>query len=133
MLSGALTAGAQRSLAPRGEALASLRNAPAARRSSARATPPAALAAPQAAAGPAAPRSAATRTRLGSSDLMVSSCTLGSMTWGHQNTEAEAHEQLDYAFEREFSCFLELPIEAENSQPTNQSLSFTLLLLLQTA
>lgn len=26
-------------------------------------------------------------------------CTAGTMTWGEQNTEAEAHEQLDYYFE----------------------------------
>lgn len=35
--------------------------------------------------------------RLGDSDLMVSEICLGSMTWGKQNTEAEAHEQLNYA------------------------------------
>lgn len=26
-------------------------------------------------------------------------CCLGTMTWGKQNTEAEAHEQLSYAFD----------------------------------
>lgn len=26
-------------------------------------------------------------------------CCLGTMTWGRQNTEAEAHEQLSYAFD----------------------------------
>jgi aryl-alcohol dehydrogenase-like predicted oxidoreductase len=36
--------------------------------------------------------------RLGDSDLKVSAICLGSMTFGQQNTEAEAHEQLDYAF-----------------------------------
>ncbi len=30
-------------------------------------------------------------------DLKVSRVCLGTMTWGEQNTEAEAHEQLDYA------------------------------------
>ncbi|MBX9964663.1 MAG: aldo/keto reductase [Burkholderiales bacterium] len=30
-------------------------------------------------------------------DLDVSKVCLGTMTWGQQNTEAEAHEQLDYA------------------------------------
>jgi aryl-alcohol dehydrogenase-like predicted oxidoreductase len=30
-------------------------------------------------------------------DLNVSKVCLGTMTWGQQNTEAEAHEQLDYA------------------------------------
>lgn len=35
--------------------------------------------------------------RLGSSDLLVSEICLGTMTWGEQNTEREAHEQLDAA------------------------------------
>jgi aryl-alcohol dehydrogenase-like predicted oxidoreductase len=34
---------------------------------------------------------------LGSSGLQVSVICLGSMTWGEQNSEAEGHEQLDYA------------------------------------
>lgn len=37
---------------------------------------------------------------LGRSDLNVSSVCLGTMTWGTQNTEAEAHAQLDYAVSR---------------------------------
>jgi len=36
-------------------------------------------------------------TRLGNSDLTVSKICLGTMTYGDQNTEAEAHAQLDYA------------------------------------
>lgn len=35
--------------------------------------------------------------RLGESDLRVSAVCLGTMTFGQQNTEAEAHAQLDYA------------------------------------
>lgn len=35
--------------------------------------------------------------RLGRTDIMVSELCLGSMTWGTQNSEAEGHEQLDYA------------------------------------
>ena len=35
---------------------------------------------------------------LGKSGLRVSSVCLGTMTFGQQNSEAEAHEQLDYAF-----------------------------------
>lgn len=35
--------------------------------------------------------------QLGKTDLSVSKICLGTMTWGCQNTEAEAHEQLDYA------------------------------------
>lgn len=36
---------------------------------------------------------------LGNTELQVSRICLGSMTWGEQNSEAEAHEQLDFAFE----------------------------------
>ena len=35
--------------------------------------------------------------KLGSSDLNVSEFCLGTMTWGEQNSEREAHQQLDYA------------------------------------
>ena len=35
--------------------------------------------------------------RLGRSEIEVTDICLGSMTWASQNTEAEAHEQLDYA------------------------------------
>lgn len=38
--------------------------------------------------------------RLGRTDLYVPAITLGTMTWGQQNTEAQAHTQLDYAFEQ---------------------------------
>ena len=34
---------------------------------------------------------------LGMSDLQVSSLCLGTMTWGEQNTETEAHQQMDMA------------------------------------
>ena len=40
------------------------------------------------------------RRQLGQTDLMVSSCCLGTMTWGQQNTETEGHAQMDYALER---------------------------------
>jgi len=39
-------------------------------------------------------------TKLGNSALNVSKVCLGTMTYGDQNTEAEAHEQLDYALAR---------------------------------
>ena len=35
--------------------------------------------------------------QLGRTGIKVSKICLGTMTWGRQNTEAEAHEQLDYA------------------------------------
>ena len=40
------------------------------------------------------------KNTLGNSDLMVSSVCLGTMTFGEQNSEADAHSQLDYALER---------------------------------
>ena len=57
--------------------------------------------APRASASAVSPQAtakgAANRVRLGDSDLMVSECCLGTMTWGNQNTEAEAHAQLSHA------------------------------------
>jgi aryl-alcohol dehydrogenase-like predicted oxidoreductase len=40
------------------------------------------------------------KTLLGNSDLKVTKICLGTMTFGEQNTEADAHSQLDYALER---------------------------------
>lgn len=37
---------------------------------------------------------------LGKTDIKVSKICLGTMTFGEQNTEAEAHQQLDYALEQ---------------------------------
>ncbi len=37
---------------------------------------------------------------LGNTHLRVSLICLGTMTWGEQNTETEAHEQMDYAWEQ---------------------------------
>jgi aryl-alcohol dehydrogenase-like predicted oxidoreductase len=37
--------------------------------------------------------------RLGESDVQVSLIGLGTMTWGEQNTEQEAHAQIDYALD----------------------------------
>ncbi|ENX37288.1 NADP(H)-dependent aldo-keto reductase [Acinetobacter courvalinii] len=37
--------------------------------------------------------------KLGQTDIDVSVIALGTMTWGEQNSESEAHEQLDYAVE----------------------------------
>ena len=36
-------------------------------------------------------------TIIPNTDLKVSTICLGTMTWGQQNTEEQAHEQLDYA------------------------------------
>ncbi|HQR90680.1 MAG TPA: aldo/keto reductase, partial [Caulobacter sp.] len=39
-------------------------------------------------------------SELGRTGMMVSRCCLGTMTWGSQNSEDEAHAQMDYALER---------------------------------
>lgn len=38
-------------------------------------------------------------------DLKVSEICLGTMTWGNQNTESDAHEQMDYAVEQGINFF----------------------------
>ncbi len=39
-------------------------------------------------------------SKLPNTDIEVSKICLGSMTWGQQNTEAEGHEQIDYALDQ---------------------------------
>ena len=43
--------------------------------------------------------------KLGRSDLDISLIGLGTMTWGLQNTEAEGHEQMDYALDQGVNFF----------------------------
>ena len=49
--------------------------------------------------------------KLGRTDINVSSICLGTMTWGEQNTETEAHEQLDYSMAVSYT-HLTLPTKA---------------------
>ncbi|KAI3459514.1 hypothetical protein Pfo_016177, partial [Paulownia fortunei] len=42
--------------------------------------------------------------KLGDSDLVISEITFGTMTFGEQNTEEEAHELLSYSFERQINA-----------------------------
>lgn len=73
----------------------------------------------------AAENRAADRVVLGDSGLEVSECCLGTMTWGKQNTEAEAHQQLSYALDRGVN-FLDaaemypVPTEAETQGRTEE-------------
>ena len=60
-------------------------------------TTPHRAAAAASASSTAAIAGAANKVRLGDSHLLVSECCLGTMTWGQQNTEEEAHQQLSYA------------------------------------
>lgn len=45
------------------------------------------------------------KRRLGRTDIHVSSLSLGTMTFGEQNTEAEGHAQLDLALDRGINLF----------------------------
>ena len=44
-------------------------------------------------------------TKLPNTDIKVSKICLGTMTWGNQNTEAEGHEQMDYALDQGVNFF----------------------------
>lgn len=44
-------------------------------------------------------------TKLPHTDIEVSKICLGTMTWGNQNTEAEGHEQMDYAVDQGVNFF----------------------------
>lgn len=44
-------------------------------------------------------------TTLPNTDIKVSKICLGTMTWGNQNTEAEGHEQMDYALDAGVNFF----------------------------
>lgn len=43
--------------------------------------------------------------KLGRTDISVSQICLGTMTWGSQNSEAEAFEQMDYALDHDVNFF----------------------------
>jgi len=44
-------------------------------------------------------------TTLPNTDIKISKICLGTMTWGNQNTEAEGHEQMDFALEKGVNFF----------------------------
>jgi aryl-alcohol dehydrogenase-like predicted oxidoreductase len=63
--------------------------------------------------------------QLGRTQLKVSKICLGTMTFGQQNTEAEAHEQMDYALEQGINFFdtaelYAVPASAKNNGLTEQ-------------
>ena len=43
--------------------------------------------------------------KLGNTDLKVSTICLGTMTWGEQNTQKDAFEQMNYALDRGINFF----------------------------
>ena len=59
-------------------------------------------------------------TTLGNTDLKVSKICLGTMTFGEQNTEAEGHEQLDYALEQGINFIDTAELYAVPSNENNQ-------------
>lgn len=61
-----------------------------------------------------------TRRPLGNTDIEVSACCLGTMTWGEQNTEAEGHEQMDYAVLRGINFFDTAEMYAVPPRPETQ-------------
>lgn len=64
-------------------------------------------------------------SKLGRTGLDVSRVCLGTMTWGEQNTEEEAHDQMDYALERGVNFWdtaelYSIPIHAETQGNTER-------------
>ncbi len=62
---------------------------------------------------------------LGRTGMNVSVICLGTMTWGQQNTEAEGHEQMDYALDRDINFFdtaelYSIPPKAETQGSTER-------------
>ena len=63
--------------------------------------------------------------QLGRTEINVSAICLGTMTWGEQNTEAEAHEQMDYAVANGVNFFdaaemYPVPPKAETAHRTEE-------------
>ncbi len=61
--------------------------------------------------------------KLGRSDIDVSSICLGTMTWGEQNTEADAHDQLDYSLAHEVNFIDTAEIYAIPTKAKTQGLT----------
>lgn len=64
-------------------------------------------------------------SQLGRTGISVSRCCLGTMTWGSQNSEAEAHEQMDYALERGVNFWDTAEMYASPPTPETQGLTET--------
>jgi len=62
-------------------------------------------------------------SKLGRTGIDISRCRLGTMTWGSQNTEAEAHAQMDYAFERGVTFWDTAEMYASPPRPETQGLT----------
>ena len=63
--------------------------------------------------------------KLGKTDLKVSSICLGTMTWGEQNTQKDAFDQIDHAIDQGINFFdtaelYSVPMKAESRGKTSQ-------------
>lgn len=65
--------------------------------------------------------------KLGRTDLEVSEICLGTMTWGEQNTEAEGHEQMDYAISEGVNFFDTSEMYAVPPKPETQGRTETII------
>ena len=68
------------------------------------------------------------RRQLGCSDIMVSSCCLGTMTWGSQNTDEEAAEQMNLAWEMgvnfmDTAEIYPVPVKGEHAGATDRAIA----------
>ena len=64
---------------------------------------------------------------LGRTGIKVSSMCLGTMTWGEQNTEAEGHEQMDYAIAQGINFFDTSEMYAVPPKPQTQGATETII------
>ncbi|MDC6404450.1 MULTISPECIES: aldo/keto reductase [Maribacter] len=62
-------------------------------------------------------------THLPHTDVEVSKICLGTMTWGNQNTEAEGHEQMDYALDQGINFFDTAELYPIPAHPDRHSLT----------
>lgn len=60
---------------------------------------------------------------LGNTDITVSKICLGTMTWGEQNTENEAHEQMDYALAQQVNFWDAAEMYPVPPKPDTQGLT----------
>lgn len=59
-------------------------------------------------------------TKLPNTDIKVSEICLGTMTWGQQNTEAEGHEQIEFALEKGVNFLDTAEMYATPAKPETQ-------------
>ena len=60
------------------------------------------------------------KRKLGSTEIEVTACCLGTMTWGEQNTEADGHAQMDHAAGQGINFFVTAEMYAVPPRPETQ-------------